>query len=53
MALHLIWVRADEEVRVLGEDLVNVLATTDFHHTRLEFTSISPRACMCAFGVKT
>jgi len=52
IALHPIWVRSDEEVRALGEDLVKLLPTFGFQQTRLEFKSISPRAYVCAFGVK-
>ena len=52
IALQPVWVRKDDEVRQIGKDLLAQLARAGFQHTRLEFKSMKPMACVCALGAK-
>ncbi len=52
LALQPVWVRKDDEVRQIGEDLVKLLNTVGFQQTRLEFKSMKPMGCVCALGIK-
>jgi ubiquinone/menaquinone biosynthesis C-methylase UbiE len=52
IVLQPVWVKTNEEVKALGEDLLQLLSTTGFHATRCEFRAMKPIDSVCALAVR-
>jgi len=52
IVLQPVWAKTDDEVKEIGAGLVDLLTTTNFRETRLEFKPMKPIASVCALGIK-
>lgn len=47
-----VWARTDDEVKAIGEDLVDLLTEAGFQRSRLEFKQMKPKSSVCALGLR-
>jgi hypothetical protein len=50
IVLQPVWAKTDDEVRVIGAELLSLLTRAGFQSTRLEFKPMKPKASVCALG---
>src|SRR5579884_1694021 len=50
--LQPVWARTDDEVKAIGEDMMNLLTEADFQRSRLEFKPMKPKSSVCVLGFK-
>ena len=52
LILQPVWAKTDDEVKKIGDDLVNLLKAANFQQTTLEFKQMKPISSVCALGFK-